>query len=183
MRTFITLEFDKNTKEEIVKIQKLIRENSFSGRFKYIDNFHLTIKFLGETDLKTIDSIFCDLNDKLHDFKSFKLNFSDIGAFGIGKTIRTIYLKANYPLDNIMNLSKIVDETTALYGFKLENKYIPHVTIAQDVELKITFDELSKKSKDLFNKEIFFDRVVIMKSEQKYGKRIYSPLKTIWLDK
>lgn len=183
MRTFITLEFDKKTKEEIIEIQRMIRENSYSGRFKYIDNFHLTLKFLGETDLKTIDFIYHDLNEKLHDFKGFKLNFSGIGAFGIGKTTRTIYLKVNDPLDSINKLFKIVDEVTALYGFKLDNKYVPHVTIAQDVELKIPFDEIADKSKSLFNKEIFFDKVVIMKSEQKLGKRIYSPLKTIMLDK
>ncbi|SKA83770.1 2'-5' RNA ligase [Caloramator quimbayensis] len=183
MRTFITLEFDKKTKEEIIEIQKMIRENSYSGRFKYIDNFHLTLKFLGETDLITIDMINDELNKKLKGFKCFKLNFSGIGAFGVGRTTRTIYLKVKNPLDRINHLFNIVDEATALYGFKLENKYVPHVTIAQDVELKIPFNEIADKSESLFNKEIFFDKLVIMKSEQKSGKRIYSPLKTILFDK
>ncbi|QCX32519.1 RNA 2',3'-cyclic phosphodiesterase [Caloramator sp. E03] len=183
MRTFITLEFDKDTKDEIVKIQKFIKDNSFSGRFKYIDNFHLTLKFLGETDLKTIELIYEDLNKKLKDFKSFKLNFSGIGAFGINKIIRTVFIKAKEPLESIQNLYYIVDEITSKYGFKSENKYIPHVTIAQDVELKVSFQNLCDKAISLFNKEILFDKIVIMKSEQINGKRIYTPLKVIFLNK
>lgn len=185
MRTFITLEFDKQTKDEIVKVQKFIKDNSFSGRFKYIDNFHLTLKFLGESDFKTVLKMYDDLKEKLKDFKSFSLSFCGIGAFGIGqsKTIRTIYLTPNEPLDSIKRLFSIVDGITSEYGYKSENKYIPHVTIAQDVDLKISFDELYNKSLSLFNKEILFDRVVIMKSEQISGKRIYTPIKVIFLDK
>lgn len=183
MRTFITLEFDKKTKEEIMKVQNFIRENSTRGRFKYIDNFHLTLKFLGETDFEKIDLIHRDLSVKLKDFNEFKLCFTGIGAFGIGDVIKTIYIKTCGSTEVLENIVKIIDRTAYSFGFKMENRYTPHVTIAQDVELKFTFNELQDRLKNKFYREVFFNRVVIMKSEQIGNRRVYTPLKTILLDK
>jgi 2'-5' RNA ligase len=75
MRTFVTLEFDKKTKEYISGIQNLIRQKSMKGRFKYIDNFHLTLKFLGEADREQIDTIYDELLLKLAGQKGIQHQF------------------------------------------------------------------------------------------------------------
>jgi len=46
MRTFVAVDFNTELKKEILKLQTQLRNLAVSGRWKYIDNFHLTLKFL-----------------------------------------------------------------------------------------------------------------------------------------
>lgn len=81
----------------------------------------------------------------------------------------------------IKEIAVRVDDITNKFGFKRDNKFIPHVTIAQDVEIKIPFAELKGKLEDICIDKIIFDKIVIMKSEEIDRKRIYTPLKTLYL--
>lgn len=179
MRTFITFEFDKTTKEKIYEIQKKIKENSNKGRFKYIDNFHLTLKFLGETDENKINLIYQDLNKRVKGFKPIHINLNGIDCFGKGNIIRTIYIKCNGEVEEINKVAKIVDEITTIYGFKSKNRFTPHVTIAQEVDLKISFEELKNILAEYNITDVVFDKLTIMKSEQIGQKRVYTPIYSI----
>ncbi|CCJ34567.1 RNA 2',3'-cyclic phosphodiesterase [Caloramator australicus] len=181
MRTFITFEFDKRTKEEIAKVQTLIKENSFKGRFKHINNFHLTIKFLGETDNETIDEIYEELIKNFKDINKINAYLKGIDVFRSGNNIKTIFLNVWGEIEKIKEIAVRVDDITNKFGFKRDNKFIPHVTIAQDVEIKIPFAELKGKLEDICIDKIIFDKIVIMKSEEIDRKRIYTPLKTLYL--
>jgi 2'-5' RNA ligase len=49
MRLFIAIDFNKEIKKKLVDLQANLKDMAVSGRWKYIDNLHLTLKFLGET--------------------------------------------------------------------------------------------------------------------------------------
>ena len=183
MRTFITLEFDEKTKENIAGIQNLIRQKSIKGRFKYIDNFHLTLKFLGETTDAQINIIYKELLLKLVNQREFCINLCGIGCFGPGKIIKTIYIKADGDVNILSEVARKADEAASKAGFELDNKYTPHITIAQDVALCVPFEELRKELEEKISYKVTFDKVTIMKSEQIGYKRIYTPIKIISLDK
>ena len=57
MRTFIGIDFDIELKKKIRDLQSIVRENSQKGRFKYIGNFHLTLKFLGDITIEEVPII------------------------------------------------------------------------------------------------------------------------------
>ncbi|WP_027308737.1 RNA 2',3'-cyclic phosphodiesterase [Caloramator sp. ALD01] len=181
MRTFITFEFNRDTKEKIAELQNKIRNESIKGRFKYIDNFHLTIKFLGEVEENKIELIYQDLLRKIKGKEKINIYLKGLGCFGRGDVIKTIYLKCHGDLDKIKDIYNEVDKITSNYGFKVENRFTPHVTIAQEVILKSKFEDLQKKIEEYLIDNIVFDRVTIMKSEQRDGKRIYTPIYEIHL--
>lgn len=183
MRTFITFEFDKKTKEYISGIQNLIRQKSTRGRFKYIDNFHLTLKFLGEADSEQINTIYNELLLKLSGQKEFSINLCGIGCFGPGKIIKTVYIKTFDEMNVLSNVAKAADEASQKAGFKPCSNYVSHITIAQEVELYIPYEQLVRELEGKINYKVTFDKVTIMKSEQIGFKRIYTPVKIISLDK
>lgn len=181
MRSFVSFEFTRETRSKIGEIQSVIRKNSEFGRFKYIGNFHLTLKFLGEVENSIINSIGEDIENVIKDENTFSIKLNGIDAFGIGETVKTIYIKIEGEIEKLSGLAKKIDNVCKEYGFRVEKFYTPHITIAQEVKLTIPFDTLKEQLNFEFCKNIMFDRVIIMKSEQIGNKRTYTPIKTIYL--
>jgi 2'-5' RNA ligase len=181
MRSFVTFEFTKETREKIAEIQSVIRKNSECGRFKHISNFHLTLKFLGEVENSKINSIGESIEKEIKDESIFCINLNGIDAFGMGEIVKTIYIKIEGEMEKLSKLVKKIDDVCKIYGFKGERFYTPHITIAQEVKLTVPFGSLKKELNYEFCKNILFDRVTIMKSEQIGNKRVYTPIKYIYL--
>jgi len=57
MRTFIALNFKDDLRDRLGKIQKKLKTNVIKGSWVYIDNFHLTMKFLGNTNLQNVNKV------------------------------------------------------------------------------------------------------------------------------
>ena len=52
MRLFIAIELPKSFRAEVARLQSLLQAQSLSGRFVPLENFHITLHFIGEsTDL------------------------------------------------------------------------------------------------------------------------------------
>lgn len=178
MRTFIAFEFSESDKKFILNVQNNVKTKSLKGRFKSRDNFHLTLKFLGETDLETVEKIYDEMQLKLQNMSVVNAELNGIGKFGNGRTIRTIYIDVSDNGD-IKRYAEIIDDIANKYKFMKNKNFTPHITIAQDVNLKCEFNEILKQSSFKYN--VCFDKIYIIKSEQICGKRIYTPLKFIKL--
>lgn len=184
MRAFITLEFNSSTKERIAEIQNLIRINSKGGRFKYIDNFHITLKFLGEVEEDKLILLARELEMNLMDQEEFVLSIQGLGTFGFGEeTIKTVYLELSGQMNELFKVHKIVEGTAGEYGFKSDRSFTPHVTIAQDVKLNSSLEYIKQELGEYKIDNLKFDRVTVMKSEQVGRKRVYTPFYIINLKK
>lgn len=180
MRAFIGVEFDEEVKQNIMEMQRVIRNGSMQGRWKYISNFHLTLKFLGEVSEKDVFSIFEKMKEKLRDFQSFDLRCGNVGFFKGKDSLRVVYLGFESGIAGLENLYSIIEECCSECGiFRDARKYTPHITIAQDVVLNDDFKELKDKLKGIHRPTIKVERVSIIKSEQLDGKRIYTDFLSI----
>ncbi|MCQ1529994.1 RNA 2',3'-cyclic phosphodiesterase [Lutispora saccharofermentans] len=182
MRTFIGIDFDVKVKDGIKAVQSIVRESSRKGRFKYMGNFHLTLKFLGEISEEQIPSINKVLEASAKEVGSFGLNIEDIGFFGGKGNIRTLWLGLGGSLASLDLLYKKIEEGLEGCGFDKEKRpYMPHITIAQDLILKTGFAEL-RESIDLKDIPVIdAEEVSLIKSEEIQGKRIYTPISTFRL--
>lgn len=179
MRSFVSFDFSKENREKIAEVQSIIRKNSKYGRFKYIGNFHLTLKFLGEVEEELLKSIGEDIEKEISGETPFSINIKGIDGFGIGDTIKTIYIKIEENKDRLSSIAKKIDDVCKEYGFKPEKSYTPHITIAQEVKLIVPFNKLKEELNLEFCRDILFDRLSIIKSEQIENKRLYTPIKII----
>ena len=67
-------------------------------------------------------------------------------------------------------------------GIKKEIKaYTPHITIAQDLVLKIPFEKLEEKLNFQNFRVVEIREISLIKSEEAGGKRIYTPISTFAL--
>ena len=154
MRCFIGIDLPIVAIKEIQKIQKKLEPN-FTGRLTASENLHLTIKFLGEIEKDAIN----DVKKKLSSITPppFELILKDVGVFS-QKFIKIIWVKVSD-----VPLQPLVDNSLKDI-FKLENRFMGHITIARVRSLAdkksflqlinvTTVNEVSFMVKDFYLKE------------------------------
>ena len=154
MRCFIGIDLPIVAVKEIQKIQKKLEPN-FTGRLTSSENLHLTLKFLGEIEEDAIN----DVKKRLPSMTRppFELTLKDVGVFS-QKFIKIIWVKvSDVPLQPLVdNCLKNI--------FKLENRFMGHITIARVRSLAdkksflqlinaTTVNEVSFMVKDFYLKE------------------------------
>ncbi|HOM42528.1 MAG TPA: RNA 2',3'-cyclic phosphodiesterase [Bacillota bacterium] len=179
MRTFIGADFSRDIKDSIAGVQHIVRENSERGRFKYVGNFHLTLKFLGEIEQAKAPDIGRTLKDIALKHRRIRLNIDKIGYFDGKGSIHALWLGFSGELDKLSSLYSDIDEGMYKLGIKKEIKaYTPHITIAQDLVLKIPFEKLEEKLNFQNFRAVEIREISLIKSEEAGGKRIYTPIST-----
>lgn len=175
MRIFIAIEFSDMLKKQICDIQTKLRVISQKGRWKYIDNFHLTLKFLGEVDLRKLTAVKRRMETVCKETEPFTLRISKAGMFPGKRCIRVVWLGVEGDTEKLYKLHEKIENSLNDMDIKKERRqYTPHVTIGQDIKLNKSFSEI-KKSIDVRKlQEIKVDRIHLFKSEQSGGKRIYT---------
>ncbi|WAM33033.1 RNA 2',3'-cyclic phosphodiesterase [Caldicellulosiruptor morganii] len=178
MRTFIGIDFPKSLKEQIIQAQSYLKSISKKGRWKYIDNFHLTLKFLGEVEYDHVEKIREVLAKNLEGFSSFSLRIFSCGYFkGSKDVLRVVYLKPEGDLDKLNTLYQIVEDSLYSIGFDKEKReYTPHITIAQDVILDESFEKFKQYVENYKFDPIPVESVILFLSEEIDRKRVYTPL-------
>ena len=142
MRSFIAIELPKSIVSELVKIQKEIDSlGLIKGKFVEEENFHLTLKFLGELSRSEIEAV----REKLSNikFKPFEVELSKVGVFS-EDFIRIIWVSLTG--EGIFQLQKTIDSELENL-FPKEYNFMSHITISRPkfVEDRVTFlDELKK---------------------------------------
>lgn len=178
MRTFIAVDFSDEVKKEILEIQRRLRENAVSGRWKYSGNFHLTLKFLGEVELRSIDKINRILDEICAVQKPFVLKPSQLGQFKGNGCCRVVWLGMEGETAALAKLQKSIDSELEKIGFEKEKRdYKPHVTIGQDVVFREGFEAIEKEAGLLSVSETSVKSLVLFKSEQIGRKRVYTPIR------
>ncbi|KPU44190.1 2',5' RNA ligase family [Oxobacter pfennigii] len=182
MRVFIGIDFPEDIKKEIIEIQKFIKDSSISGRWKYIDNFHLTLKFVGETTQDKIAIIHKKVEEELKEYKSFNIKTGALSCFKGKDSLRVVYLSLEDNDDELKGLAEIIDGCCSSAGIEKEKRiFTPHITIAQDVVLKAGFPSLKAQLENRGSLSIDVDGVYTFKSEQIGNKRVYTKINCIKL--
>jgi len=163
----------EEVKREIVKIQRNLPE--FSGKKIETENFHLTLKFLGEVDEEKIERV----KERLGRIKfgKFEAEIDEIGVFS-EKFIKIVWLH----MKGCDNLQEQVDEE--LEGlFEKERRFMSHLTIARvkNIKDKRKFLEKTKKIK-IPRIKFKIDKFYLMKSELTADGPKYSVLEEYKLE-
>lgn len=92
MRLFVGIEFPANIIEALVAVQGELRGNCERGRFKRRENFHLTLKFLGEVAAGDAPLLAGPLAAVAAGCGPFRLQLGRLGQFGGGGAVRVVWM-------------------------------------------------------------------------------------------
>lgn len=179
MRLFVALNFNYQVKDYLTEVQNIIKLCAKSGNYTKYDNFHLTLRFLGEIPEHQVDDI-CDILDIVSKkVKPFTFTIGGINSF-IRKDKHLVYVDVLTNKDKLNLLAKslnsLIDKIfpeLKPYNFK------PHITIAREV----MFTESSALiSIQPFKENITVNEISLMESSRNkvYGLT-YTPIYTVKL--
>jgi RNA 2',3'-cyclic 3'-phosphodiesterase len=126
MRLFIAIEVPEDIKEMLEELVKKICDTGES--LKLVDDFHLTLEFLGEVDEQKKDKIVKELC-KISNEK-FSLLLDRIGFFPNNTRISVVWLGVQ-PHEKICALQSKVLTSMNQLGFTEDKNFHPHLTLAR----------------------------------------------------
>lgn len=128
---FIAIPLPMNFKKELLKTQKLLRKDVSYKSWTHLEDFHITLKFLGPVTDNTLKALAETLSIAIAQKNEFEVKPSRLGTFGNVKQPRVLWFGVEYN-ESIKNLFDLVDNITNQYKFARENKtFTPHITLAK----------------------------------------------------
>lgn len=167
MRVFIAVNLDKDVKSHLKNMADRLSACILSARYTYPDNYHITLVFIGETDMTGLKRIIKAVNDTAAGAACFKVITSGAGSFKKNNK-RVLYCE----IENSAELNRIYSRllnNLSMQGMDLkEGKFTPHITIAREAVvndgfLAVGFDK----------KEIAVNSISVMESTRVNGELKY----------
>lgn len=174
MRLFIAIEIPNGMRKELAALSKAVRERSCGGRFVAPENFHVTLRFIGETD--DLAGAAEAMREACRGIRPFRIKLGKYGFFDkASRDKRTALTLIEGDLDELGVLRETLEAALGSRGFPGEHrKFIPHITIGRNVEQ----DELAQMELEgvELESEMLVTGITLFESTREKGKVVYSPL-------
>lgn len=142
IRAFIAVNLDKQIQSELIQIQRELKEKVKEMRWIKGELLHITIKFLGEVEKKSLSAITEKLQQVGDNISPFTLSFSGVGAFPALSRPTVIWVGVEEGKGPLADLAREVDRALIelnAKGYDQNSSFIPHVTIGRIIKNKTTF--------------------------------------------
>ncbi len=181
MRVFIAVKFNDEIKDKLDKTRAEIERNAKHGNFTRKDNYHLTLKFIGEVAPDDIDDIARGISMAASKNRSFSFTLSRTGYFARpGAIIPWVGIEENSALKRLVGT---IERDLEKFGYKRERRgFAPHITLGREVAFRpdkknfmqgLTFEPM----------EVEVSEITLFESVRQGPKLVYKPLYTAKLKK
>lgn len=140
---------------EFLKIVSSLKLMLANERIKWVDteNIHLTLTFLGDTEVGKIESLTKMLSKICYGFGRFSFSLQGTGVFTSYSNPRILWIGIDTK-DILCELNMLIVNGLARTGFTVEDKpFRPHITLGR---LKLIHDkDILRSAVERFQEEIF----------------------------
>ncbi len=144
------------------------------------DNYHITLKFLGETDQNTLNRLIDDYRTLDPSVPALPFTLRGLGAFPDIRRARVLWCGLDLDLTVMERARACIEDLSEKHGFKKESRpFQPHLTLARvrkDMKLPPDCAGYIAAHKDTVFGTSRFDRIVLFKSELRREGPLYTAL-------
>ena len=182
MRLFIAVNLPEEIKNNILEARDSLERENADAKWAAGENYHITLKFLGEVKEETIPAITGAMAAAAEGFGQFEVSFSGIGGFPDIIRPKVIWAGVEDGADRLKSLAEKVDLEVSKLGFKPEKRpFSAHLTIARVRSLR-NINGLTKKieqyEKSGFGKYTL-NEIFLMQSTLSLQGPVYTCLKCV----
>ena len=125
-RLFVAVPLTETARQEIVA-----RLPALPGRLVPPQNWHFTVRFLGETDPRMRDLLVAELC-KARFGSAFLIHFGGLGAFPRAKRARIVWIGVDEGAPRLISVAETVESAVRRAGFPAEERpFKPHLTLSR----------------------------------------------------
>jgi 2'-5' RNA ligase len=184
IRSFLAIELPKPILRKIEEVQEDLRLTHADVRWVSPEKIHLTLKFFGDIEESTIDSISKSIKEPIQNTLPFSIKVQGIGAFPHLKNPKVIWMGLVNGREVLTSLQKQIETQLEKIGFQPEDRpFHPHLTLGR-MKSSRGKDELvgrMEKHKEEEFGDLQVERVVLFKSDLRPSGPIYTLLKEMKL--
>ena len=153
-------------------------------KWAYVDNLHLTLRFLGDVKESELEELFEALHDGVRGLVPFALEVTGIGAFPHWRHPRVVWAGCGEGADDAVALAERVEDACVDLGYERERRpFRPHLTLGR-VKLPADAMGLEEATAEIRDKVYGFmdvDAIVVFMSSLRRTGPVYSPMARIEL--
>lgn len=185
IRTFIAIKiFPSNRFNHIYSV---LQENLKHENMQWIpkNNFHITLRFLGETATSQIEKIGVELENISHRFSAFQFNLKGFGFFKRKGIPSVLYAKTENS-KTLNQLAEEVEKSMQKLGFEEKTKdFKPHLTLGRikHLDQKEKFISLVQKSEETSLQKVALSEIIFYQSSLHSNGPVYQAIKIVKLKK
>jgi len=183
IRTFIAIKIkpEKKLIDLLLEFRRLFNDERINWVSE--DNFHLTLRFLGETTHEQVHALHSSLEQISNQFKKFEFKISGTGTFGPKSNPRVLFVNIHFP-EEMEKLVKEIEKAMVLVGFYEELKpFRPHLTLGRIKYLndRTRFLRILDEISQVDYQTVQVSEFVLYQSILRPEGPVYKPLKTYLL--
>jgi 2'-5' RNA ligase len=132
VRSFIAIELPDELRLELGRLQARLRVDR--PRVKWVDpsGIHLTLKFLGNIPVASIEPVTQALTESASKVSPFQLTIQQLGAFPNLRRVQVVWVGLGGELDKVNELYRLIEASLSHLGFTAEQRpFAPHLTLAR----------------------------------------------------
>lgn len=180
VRAFIALPVPFDVRSEIASLQAELIESRAEVKWDSPDKFHITLKFLGDTEGSQLPSMAEELLKSLDGLPSFDVTYETLGGFPNVDRPKVVWVGAQQS-EQIRRVHESVERVCRSFGFAKEDRpFHAHITLGR-VKGSRNVDRLTAKLKSITFKPLTArcTAIHIMRSELRPTGSVYTLLNSI----
>ena len=192
MRLFLAVMLPDDVRANILRVQERLRETMGENGIRWVspEQFHLTLKFLGDTDAAELSAIAHAAQNAAEAIAPFTLSLSGVGAFPKRGNPQVLWIGVGEGVPHLTRLAECLERELEMRGYATETKpYHPHLTLARmktregEETVARTLPMLAGEPADAERLGAFpVHNFVLMESELNRSGPRYTVVKTFALD-
>ncbi len=132
IRAFIGIDTPLSLKEKIAELQRNLSVAGVRVRWEKPENFHVTMKFLGDTTRSVLEEMAEVLKEEVARVPVLSFRADTVSAFPSRSRPRVIWLGSSAAPDELFSLQRTIEAAAAKFGFEPEQRrFHPHVTLGR----------------------------------------------------
>ena len=132
VRCFIAIALDNHARHRLGRVQAAMRSTGIRAGWPSAENFHLTLKFLGNISEQALPGIKTILSEAVGNKSCFTITFNRLGAFPNAGRPRVIWIGPDKTSPGMARLQKDIDSSlNKRLNLAKEKKFSPHITLSR----------------------------------------------------
>lgn len=134
IRSFIAIEIAADVRQRLAELQEELAKDLAGRAVRWVEpgNIHLTLKFLGDTEIGTIGRIESCLEEIAAGFEPFGVQLGKLGCFPNPRRPRVIWVGVEGDIDPLLLLQQEVEQGLSELGWPAdERRFHPHLTLGR----------------------------------------------------